>query len=468
MALPDLEVVLADLGHGIPASAFESDHLEFKEPAETVKKTLAILAETAVCLSNAEGGLIVLGINDRATGRAEALVGAPASRYPLDDVRRGIFERTAPPLTLIAEERLVDGVRLVVLRVPAGLAIHATSAGLATRRMGSQCVPFTPDQQREVLVARGFYDWSAEATGERVESVSAAQMDRLRKLLRSAGQEELAHLRDGPLLEALRLAGQGGHLSRAAALLLLDDEPLRSVVPAYGYSYQYRPAPGREATTRFRGHLPILEALELLLGAIEARSEIRPLDVGGGQQLQLVDYPIRAVRELVVNAFLHRSYEQAGTVDVEHSPEQLVIWSPGGLVAGVTPENILVHASRPRNLLLADAISRLRIAERTGQGIDRAYREMLRAGKQPPGFHSDQDVRVVVQGGIGNAAFVEFVNELPPTLGTDVEVLLVLSTLRARPSLSAVHLASRLQSSPAEADQVLRGLADDRVAVLEP
>src|SRR5215467_421309 len=136
MTPPDLDIVLNGLGHGTPASAFESDHLEFKEPADSVKKTLTILAEAAVCLSNAEGGVIVLGVRDDASTRSEVLVGADARQYPTDQVRRGIFERTAPPLTLIVEERLIDGVRLVVVRVPAGVAIHSTSAGLATRRLG--------------------------------------------------------------------------------------------------------------------------------------------------------------------------------------------------------------------------------------------------------------------------------------------------------------------------------------------
>ena len=82
---PNLDAVLDDLGRGLPASAFESDHLEFKEAADSVKKTLGILAETAVCLSNADGGLIVLGVNDKATDRHSALVRFPAKRKSRTD-----------------------------------------------------------------------------------------------------------------------------------------------------------------------------------------------------------------------------------------------------------------------------------------------------------------------------------------------------------------------------------------------
>ena len=51
----------------------------------------------------------------------------------------------------------------------------------------------------------------------------------------------------------------------------------------------------------------------------------------GGVQLQLYDYPSSAVRELVVNALVHRDYQIEGSVDLEHPPEQLTVSSPGGL-----------------------------------------------------------------------------------------------------------------------------------------
>lgn len=467
-ATSELDDALAGIAGGAPAADFESDQLDFKEPADSVKRTLAILAEAAVCFANADGGTIVLGVNDKARTPREALVGADAGRYSATEVRRGIYERTQPPLTLIVEERLVEGTRLLVLRVPAGVTIHSTSDGRSVRRLGAQCLPFTPDQQREVLAARGYHDWSAEASPEGPEAASPVQLVRLRRLLDAAGLDDLAKARDRVVLESLDLIRPRGRLANAALLLLAEEEILRRSVPTYGYSFQYRPTPGSEATNRFRGQRPLLEAIESILEAVRLRSEIRPLNVRGGQQLQLADYPSRAVRELVVNAFIHRSYETHGTVDIEQSPEHLVISSPGSLVAGVTADNILSHPSTPRNHLLTEVVSRLQIAERTGQGVDRAYREMLRAGKRPPGFSSDHDVRVVLRGGIGNAPFVRFLSELPTALGSDVEVLLALSALRSRPSLSAARLATLIQRSPAEAEEVLRRLADEQTGILEP
>lgn len=252
-------------------------------------------------------------------------------------------------------------------------------------------------------------------------------------------------------------------------LLLAPEHVLNARLPTHGYSYQYRPSPGRESTHRLRGAKPLLAATETLLDLVDRRVEIQPLSTAGGVQLQLTDYPQQAVREIIVNALLHRSYETQGSVDIEHSPERLTITSPGGLVAGVAPENILTHPSTPRHRLLAEAISLCQLAERTGQGIDRAYREMLRAGKSPP---SIADLGLLVRtdliGGIGNDAFVRYIRDLPDDLSSDVDVLIALSLLRTSTSIDAHHLAPVIQRGPSDAQDVLARLADNRHGILEP
>jgi ATP-dependent DNA helicase RecG len=463
----ELSTLLKRVAAPQAASFFESQTLEFKQPRPDLKGTLNLIADAAVCFANADGGTIILGVNDRATVRSQAFVGVDGG-LTVEVVRRGVFDRTAPSLTTFAYEVEEEGVRLLVIEVPAGVLPHSNTTGLATRRLGKECRPFPPDQQREVQMARGYLDWSAESSRLGLGAVAEAEVERLRRLLAAAGSGEIARLRIRPLLESLRLITSDGTLTNTAALLLAPEEELVGALPTYGYSYQYRPTPGSEATSRFRQTRPLLAAIEALLDAVERRVEIKPLNLAGGVQIQLADYPMDALRELVVNAFIHRAYDQPGTVDIEHTPERLSITSPGGLVAGVTPLNILTAPSTPRHRLLAEVVSRTRIAERTGQGVDRAYREMLRAGKEPPLFEDSGLVtRAVLAGGIGNDAFVRFINDLPEDAASDVEVLLTLSVLRTRTSVDAKRLAAVIQRTPVEAQDVLERLAAQDVGVLE-
>lgn len=466
---PTLDDILSNLASPRPADDFEGDRLEFKEVGSTVRQTMQGLADAAVCFANARGGDIVVGVNDKATTRAEALRGADTSTYSIDAVRRAIFDRTRPALLVDVDERIVDGARLIIIRVPQGIVTYSNTAGTATRRVGKECRPFPPEEQRELRIARGELDWSAASSRVPFDALGEPAMEQLRAALAAAGEEELARLTGRRLLDALHLVAADGFATNAALALMAPAPILMREVPTYGYSYQYRPSMGREATSRLRQSRPILDAVDILLDAVEARLVAQPLNVRGGVQLQLVDYPLNAVRELVVNGLIHRNYDLRGTVDIEHSGDSMVVSSPGGLVLGVTPENILVHPSTPRNRLLAEAVSRLHLAERTGQGVDRAYREMLRSGKEPPRFFDDGLlVRAMMTGGIGNDAFTRFIADLPANLAMDVEVLLVLASFRSARNLDAVAVARVVQRSPHEAEQLLRRLADDEVGLIEP
>lgn len=447
---------------GARAGQLEGDALDFKQPGRDHKDTLRLLADAAVCFANAQGGDIVLGVTDKASG-PDAFVDVPLD-LSVDVIRKGIFDRTRPGLTCFVAERHEHGRRLVVVSVPPTVGPCSNAAGLATRRIGAECLPFTPDQQREVLAARGLVDWSAEPTDLVPGDLSTLEVERLRGLLRRAGSSELATLDVAQLLSDLRLVVPGNRVTRAGALLLAPADVLAEAVPSYGYSYQYRTTSGTEASNRLRGREPMLAAIEVLIDAVERRSETEPLNLPGGVQLELPDYPIDAVRELVINGLIHRSYETHGTVDIEHTSDRLSILSPGGFVAGVSPENILTYPSTPRNRLLTETIALLKLAERTGQGVDRAYREMLRTGKEPPRFHT-QDLLVVatLDGGTGNKSFVRYLAELPDELARDVDVLLALSVLRRRRTIDALALAVPIQRLPADAQRVLQRMTDARV-----
>lgn len=456
---------LVAIERGADASSLEGQTLDFKTSASNVKSTLNVLADAAVCFANADGGTIVVGVRDR--GGAASVVGVE-SNLTAEVVRRGIFDRTRPQLTVMAERESYGDVELLIVTVPRGVVPCSTGDGTSSRRLDAECRPFTPDQQREWLVSRGQLDWSEQRTGVRLDEVDQFEVERLRRLLRTMGRDDLARLETDRLLADLRLTADG-ELRYAGLLLVGGPDAIRRVVPTYGYAYQYRPTAGSEATFRMRETKPLLAGIERVLDAVESRTTGRPLNLTGGAQLTLVDFPPGAVREVVVNAFIHRSFETNGTVEVEHTPDGLDIISPGGLVAGITTHNILTHPSTPRNRLLTETVALLGVAERTGQGIDRAYRELLRLGKAPISVvDSGSLVRVRIEGGVGNDAFARFIAGLPQERQGDLDVLLTLSTLCQRRTISAKLLAGHLQRTEPETASVLSRLTSDNDPLIEP
>jgi ATP-dependent DNA helicase RecG len=119
------------------------------------------------------------------------------------------------------------------------------------------------------------------------------------------------------------------------------------------------------------------------------------------------------IREAVLNAVCHRDYRLGGSVFIRQYPKRLEVASPGGFPAGVAPENIL-EQQNPRNRRLAEAFSKCRLVERSGQGMNLIFERNILQSKPLPDFTgtSDHEVRLTLHGTVGSPAFVRFLEKI--------------------------------------------------------
>lgn len=120
-----------------------------------------------------------------------------------------------------------------------------------------------------------------------------------------------------------------------------------------------------------------------------------------------------AVREALLNAVAHRDYRVGASVFVRQYARRLEFVSPGGLPAGITPENIL-EQQNPRNRRLAEVFTRCGLIERSGQGMNLMFVSAIRQGKSLPSLAgtSAHEVRVTLDGMVTHSALVRFVERL--------------------------------------------------------
>lgn len=455
-----LEAVYA----GASADSQESETLDFKqESTRSQRETERELVQATLCFANAAGGNTVVGVRDR-PGGPDALIGTTLDARRL---KQRIFELTNPRLAVDVQTLEFQGVRLLVIRAPESPEIHADSQGRAPRRINTDCVNMSPVEQTRHREDRRGTDWSALASGREPSEISPRAISIARELLaahRDRDQRTLVRLEDRELLLRLSALRQDGRLSRAGEVLFCStaDGSDRLV-------YVYRETPAGEPTDRRRFNDPLLVAYERVMDLVQARRRITPVTLPKGQQLTIEDFPNLAVREALTNAAIHRDYQLAGPVVISHSPQVFEISSPGPLVAGVTPENILTHDSKPRNALLAKAARILTLAEEVGTGVDRIYREMISAGKDPPRIDSDAErVLVTFTGGAPNTRIPHFVAQLPSEEQADVDTLLILHTLCHHKAVSAIDMAPILQKREESAQAALQRLAEEHVGMIEP
>ena len=99
-------------------------------------------------------------------------------------------------------------------------------------------------------------------------------------------------------------------------------------------------------------------------------------------------YPHQALREFVINAVLHRSYESTGPVRVYWFSDRVEIQSPGGLYGEASPENF-PNRNSYRNPVLAEALKTLGFMSCFGMGVERALAALLRNGNPFAEFRFD-------------------------------------------------------------------------------
>lgn len=371
------------------ADDLESEFLDFK-PAQGAKDDLKLACEYAVCFANAGGGVVVFGVADKLRGRVRAIHGVRG--YNLDVFRRGIFDGTRPSLAAeVFEIDVAEGTgKLLVVRVPEGDSKpYGTAAGLFKQRVDKNCMPLDPVAFQRAQVRSAAVDWSgAPAHGLTLQDLDPLQIERARQVLRSKSPASgLLELADGAFLSGIE-AVRDGRVTHAGMLLFARREVLSRHCPQAQFHYVLHD--GETSVLRNDiDRLPLLEIVErmeqVFTGPLNPEKEVEL----GLFKLRIPQFPLEGVREAVLNALTHRDYLDPGEILVRHSAGELVVTSPGGFMAGITPENILRHEAVPRNRTLANALVKLRLVESSGIGRRRIFRSALLFGKRLPEYVTD-------------------------------------------------------------------------------
>ena len=112
------------------------------------------------------------------------------------------------------------------------------------------------------------------------------------------------------------------------------------------------------------------------------------------------EIPPDAIRELIINAMVHRSYLDHGTIQVAVYDNRLEITSPGKLPMGQTMERMKEGYSKIRNEALAHAFAYMNLIEHWGSGIPRIIDKVKSAGLREPEFIGGEvDLRINIYRG---------------------------------------------------------------------
>ncbi len=171
-----------------------------------------------------------------------------------------------------------------------------------------------------------------------------------------------------------------------AGVLLFGKDPLNWLPGAYVQFVRYD---GTKLTDpvqnerSFGGDL--LTVLRELDSFVPAQLQSRPTDGFAMRERNQDDYPLVAVKELLMNAVVHRSYETSAPIRFYWFSDRIEIQNPGGLYGEATPENF-PRQNTYRNPVLAEAMKVLGYVNKFGRGVLRAREALAENGSPPPEF----------------------------------------------------------------------------------
>jgi ATP-dependent DNA helicase RecG len=465
-----------DVLGGAAAGDCETELVDFKEEEGTVDRSgnripisprheaaaRALAAEVACLAMSHGGGILVVGVNDRAAGPT-AFVGA---HLDVDWLRRRIHALTQPNLALdLFEERSEAGARIYLINIQPALE-EVRVGGKLRARHGTDCIELSGDRAREFLERRRRYDWSAEPSGMTLSQADPDALRRAHELYRAARGRRAGSDLDvvGKLGVALDDSNDPA-LSRAGALLLCRYEPDVEQLDVRVVRVE-----GARSTVRKILNAPMVLSFDEAWTVIDS-AFVEDSIVVGATRRSIRAIPEEALREAVINAIMHRDYRMPRTAIVALSIGDpaitLKVTSPGDFPPEVDGTRLLAARSEPRNRALADAMRLLGYAEREGNGIPTMFRVLLRDGHPEPEIYAEGgDIICRLPGGQLDTHVRRFFDQLyahDQDLEENVRAHIAVIELLSRTPLRVERLSERAQCSRGEAFETLTTLAADGV-----
>lgn len=371
----------------------EKNNIEYKSIRKAIgkKSDLESLAETCVCFANAQGGRLIIGIENK-------------DKTPPLNQKINIKEMNRVMSRL---RNLTDGVGLVnptivthkngseyfeIRVLPSSRLIATTSSGKVLIRVSDNCYPVKSEELTDLAAEKNAFQWELVVSQKiKIAQADANQLDFfIRNILSSEKVSDFIKEKEThEILEYYQLLSPDGFLTNLGVLWL--GTPAQRARISYPLTLQYlvyneNEEKIREKKYHFHLHNPMQLLLDIEKEAVELKYSI---EISSGLfRKQIKQYPKEVIRELLINAIAHKRYTNSGDIFLEVYTDRIVFTNPGGLPLGVAKDNIL-HERQRRNPHLIHTLHDLGLMEGEGSGYDLIYEKLGADAKQFPVIESD-------------------------------------------------------------------------------
>ena len=329
-----------------------------------------------VCgFANAFGGVIFIGKDDNGV-----ITHLADYRNLLEAIPNKIREH----LGIIAEVNLhqENGAHFLEIVVPP-YTVPVSLRGRYYYRTGSTKLELTGNALNEFLLEKSGKTWDnvpeAVATFNDIDSESVKAF--IKDAQKSGRMPDVSDLSIEELFEKLRLS-DNGEIKRAA-IILFGKDPNRfypNVMVKIGRFGS------DDADLKFQeteeGNL--IQLLKNVPNQLNYKFFTKPIDFEGMLRVEKGEYPVAALREMLLNALVHRTY-MGSMIQLRVYDDKLTLWNEGNLPEGMELESLKRHhISRPRNPIIADICFKAGYIDSWGRGTLKIINSCKEAGLPEP------------------------------------------------------------------------------------
>ena len=339
---------------------FETENIEFKSgfTEEIYKEVIAF--------ANTDGGVLYIGIDN--DGNAVGL-------NNVDDeytrITNGIRDAILPDVTMFVKYTIQEN-KVVRITISEGTnkPYYLRSKGLKPKgvyvRQGTSSVQASSEQIRQMI---------KNSDGDDFESMRSLEQELTFASAAAAFESYGVDFSEEKYL-ALGIIHKNDGLFTNLALLMSDQCQHSIKVAVFGDDENTTFKDNRE----FKGSIfkQIDEAFQYIMLSNRTSSVFKGLE-----RIDKSDYPEAALREALLNSVVHRDYSYSGSIIININDKQMEFVSIGGLLPGLTADDIRSGISQPRNKNLAEVFHRLKLIEAYGTGIRRIYKLYENCSVQP-------------------------------------------------------------------------------------
>lgn len=378
----------------------EHTQIEYKSlrKADGEKANMKELAETCVCLANAQGGVIYIGVEDK-----DKL--PPENQKISQEIVNNVLSRLRSLTDSVGLGDAIiqtheNGGQYFHFKVfSTSRTIATTSSGKILLRIQDKCCPISGEDVTRLAAEKNAFQWELiELKSFKISQVPQKNILNFTKEIRNSERvkDSVKQKDDVELLEHYNLA-INDNLTNLGALWLGTPQ-IRSRI-AYPITVQYIVYnENGEKIKKENWHDYELNPKELIIDIEEKAGELKYFYEfpQGLFRKRIRQYAPEVIRELLINAIAHKKYTISGDIFIEVFPDKLQITNPGNLPIGITESNIL-HSRHRRNPHLIRIFHDMNLMEGEGSGYDLIYELDSKDSKPFPIVKTDFDYTKITQ-----------------------------------------------------------------------